>query len=198
MDNKTAIDDLQFIKRIIADSKTTIIYNGKEYIFWGVIVSIGLLLVYFNFIFSYKINSFYLWVVIIGIGWIYSFLSSRKRKRDYRTITFAGKILGVVWLATGIGMTIIGFLGTVSGAIDRIFVSPLLSVLLGVAFLITGYIHNEGWIKFLSVGWWLGAIYMFFFPGIQTVLIMAAMMTFFQVVPGLYLYNKYKKEMLKL
>lgn len=195
MDEKIAIDELQFIKKIIEDSKATIIYNGKDYIVWGMLIVVGLLLDYSAYILNFRRNFILFWAAIIGLGWIYSYTSYRKRKSERKAKTFAGKILGAVWLATGLGMTMVGFWGIPSGAIPGISISPILSIFLGMAFLISGYIHNENWIKYLSIGWWAGAFFMFYFPGAHTALVMAFMMFFFQVVPGIYFYKKYKKEL---
>lgn len=197
MNEKIAMDELQFIKKIIEDSKASIVYNGKDYIVWGLLVTIGLLLDYSAYVFKLNMNFILFWGVIIGLGWIFSFFSYKKRKTECNPKTFAGKILGGVWLATGTAMTIVGFIGIPSGAIPGQSISAVLSTFLGMAFIVAGFIHNETWMKYLSVGWWIGAVYMFYFPGIHTVFVMALMLLCFQVIPGVYFYQKYKKEVEK-
>ena len=197
MNEKIAMDELQFIKKIIEDSKASIVYNGKDYIVWGSLVTLGLLLDYSAYVFKLNINFILLLSVIIGLGWIFSFFSYKKRKIECTPKTFSGKILGGVWLATGTAMTIVGFIGIPSGAVPGQSVSAVLSIFLGMAFMIAGFIHNETWMKYLSLGWWIGAVYMFYFPGIHTIFVMALMLLCFQVIPGTYFYQKYKKEVKK-
>ncbi len=93
-------------------------------------------------------------------------------------------------------MMITGFIATTSGALKGVYVFPVLCIILGIAFYVSSFLHNEKWMKLLSLGWWVGAIIMFYFPSIHIILIFAAMMTFFQIIPGLFFYNKYKKEIL--
>ncbi len=195
MDENTALDEIKFIKKIIDDSKRTVIDDGKGYIFWGIIVTIGLLTNYLMYVLEIEISFIWAWIILIGFGWIYSiisfFFSNDKKPKSHN---FATKLLRTIWLTCGISMTIIGFVGVFSGAINGMFVSPIISSILGIGFMISGYIYNLNWVKYLSIGWWTGSIVMFLFPGVQSILIMAFMMLVFQVIPGIILYNKFKKE----
>lgn len=194
MDANTALDELQFIKKIIQDNKITVLSNGIEFIVWGVLVVIGLLLNYITLTLKIELDFGFVWIIVISVGWLFSFYSAVKRKRSAYVKTFARKILGSVWLSVGLTMTLLGFVGTYSGAFRLVFVSPILASLLGVAFFITGVLQEQTWIKWLCIGWWTGAVIMFLYPGIQTILIMASMMLLFQVIPGIYIYKKYQLE----
>ena len=46
MDEKTALEEIQFIRSVIEESKKSVVYNGKDYIFWGVIVIVGMMSTY--------------------------------------------------------------------------------------------------------------------------------------------------------
>ena len=46
MDEKTALEEIQFIRKIIEGSKRKIVYNGIDYIVWGAIVITGMILQY--------------------------------------------------------------------------------------------------------------------------------------------------------
>ena len=102
--------------------------------------------------------------------------------------------MGSVWIAFGISATILGFVGTVSGAYHGVFISPLIAVLLGTAFLVCGVLYGKSWVSYLSIGWWGGAIAMFFMHNLETLLVMIGMLILFQVIPGLVLYREFKKE----
>ena len=43
MDEKTALEELQFIRKVIDEGKKSVVYNGKDYIFWGLIVIVGMM-----------------------------------------------------------------------------------------------------------------------------------------------------------
>lgn len=193
MDEKTALDELQFIKKVIEDSKKTVTYNGRDYIFWGILITIALLIQYILHLTHTYFNYIFIWLVLIPIGWIFSYYNCRSKKEKLPQ-TFAGRIISSVWLALGIAMTILGFIGIFSKAIDPHFVSPVLSVILGVGYFITGKIVGAKWLTNIGFGWWLGAIVMFFYNSVHSSLIMALMMFFFQTVPGIVIYKKYKQE----
>ena len=194
MDEQTALDDIKFIKRIIDDSKRTTIDNGMGYVFWGIIVTAGLLTNYIMAILNIKMNFIWVWVLLIGFGWVYSIISYYSKKSKPRVHSYAGNLLKSIWLSCGITMTLVGFVGVFSGAISGEYISPILSSVLGVGFMLSGFVYDLRWVRNLSIGWWTGATVMFIYPGLHSVLIMAFMMLAFQVTPGLIIYNKFKKE----
>ncbi|MFO7447782.1 MAG: hypothetical protein R6W90_15560 [Ignavibacteriaceae bacterium] len=193
MDEKTALEELQFIRQVIEETKRDFIYNGLDYILWGVIVITGMMLQYILILSKVHFSFFWLWVALISLGWILSFFNGRKLKNK-APHGYHKKIVMHVWLASGIAMTLIGFLGPASGAISPMAISPLISVVVGSAYFISGNITKSKWFTNLSFGWWGGAIIMFFVMNVHQFLIMAILMIFFQTIPGIILYKKYKKE----
>ena len=193
MDEKTALEEIQFIRSIMEESKKSILYNGKDYIFWGVIVIVGMMSTYFFLISHVYFNYFWIWVVLIPIGWIYSLYNRRVDKIQFPS-TYAGRVMSSIWGAAGIAMTIIGFLGTYSGTIKPMAISPILSIILGSAYFISGKVVGAKWISYLSFGWWSGGVILLFVTSIYSFMIMALLMLLFQTIPGIIMYRKYKKE----
>ena len=193
MDERTALEEIQFIRSVIEESKKSIIYNGKDYIFWGVIVIVGMMSTYIFQMSHIYLNYFWIWVVLIPIGWIYAFYNRRVYKIKYPS-TYAGRLLASIWGAAGIGMTIIGFLGTYSGTINPMAISPILSIILGSVYFISGKVVGAKWISYLSFGWWSGGVILLFVTSIYSFLIMALLMLLFQTIPGIIIYRKYKRE----
>jgi hypothetical protein len=138
-------------------------------------------------------NYGYIWAVLIPIGWIYSFYN-RKKYQNKEVRTFCTKIIGTVWGATGAGMTIIGFLGPLVGGMNPVYISPILSIMIGSAYFLTGKIVDSKWTSYLSLGWWIGGIILFYIHNIHQFLVMSVLMLFFQTIPGIILYRKYKLE----
>lgn len=194
MNDQTALEDLQYIRKVIEDSKRTLVYNGLDYIVWGVLVIIGLVSTYVLVESRIYFNYFWVWLALVALGWIFSLVSSNKSKARLPR-TFSDRIVSSIWLSSGIAMSIIGFVGPVSGAFYPVFISPLLSVVLGAAYFVTGNVFGSRWFTYLSLGWWAGAIAMFFMPGIHSLVMMALMMLLLQTIPGIILYRRYKHEM---
>jgi hypothetical protein len=108
--------------------------------------------------------------------------------------TYAGKLIASIWGAAGIGMTIIGFLGTYSGTIKPIAINPILSIILGGTYFVTGKVVGAKWISNLSFGWWAGGLILLYVTSVYSFLIMALLMLLFQTIPGILIYRKYKRE----
>lgn len=197
MDNKTALEELQFIRKVIDETRQSVVYNGKDYIFWGILVIIGMMSMYIFIISEIYFKYFYIWVVLIPIGWIFSFYNRKKQKEKFPS-TFAGKLIGNVWLTAGIAMTIIGFLGTLSKAISPMASAPIACIIMGGAYFLTGKLCQAKWISNLSYGWWLGGILLFYVRTIESFVIMSLLMLFFQTIPGIIMYRKYKIETAKI
>ncbi len=193
MNEKTALEELQFIRKIIEETRKSIVYNGKDYIFWGVLVIIGMMSTYIFHVAGIYFNYFWIWVILIPIGWIYSFYNRRKLKEKHPP-TYAGKVIGNVWLAAGIAMTIIGFIGPSFGVINPMAISSLACIIMGSAYFVSGKIMEVKWLSNLSFGWWLGGILLFYVTGVKSFLIMALLMLFFQTIPGIIIYRKYKQD----
>ncbi|GJQ62536.1 MAG: hypothetical protein SCALA702_15890 [Melioribacteraceae bacterium] len=194
MDEKKALEELQFIKKVIDDSKRTIVDNGMGYIVWGILIVIGLASTYYGVVTQSYFDYGYNWIIVISLGWIYTFIDVRREKKTIPVYTFSAKILGSVWLSTGIALTILGFVPTFTGALHGVYVSPTMSIVLGIPFYLTGVLYDIPLIKYSSVGWWIGGTVMFIYPGLYSLILMAGMMLVLQVLPGIYLYRKFKKE----
>ncbi|MBI2417819.1 MAG: hypothetical protein HYV28_07935 [Ignavibacteriales bacterium] len=192
MEENKVLDELQFIKKVIEDSKRALVDNGMGYIIWGLIVFAGMLSDYIEVSLYGRANSLIRWAILIGGGWLWTFVYYTKFRPVKSAKTFTGRLVGYLWMCAGISMTIIGFVATLSGMIRGMAVSPLLSVVLGMTYFMTGAIFNSKAFKLLSLGWWCGAIVMMVYPGFHNILIMAGMMLFFQVVPGIVMYRQAK------
>lgn len=185
-------DELHFIKKIVEDSRRSLIDNGMGYIVWGIIVFWGLIGNYTFHILKVSFYSYYSWMALIAAGWLWTYFYYKDRISKHRARTFAGKLNSSIWLSAGIAMTIIGFAGVHSGAVRGMFVSALISVVLGIAYFLSGIVNDYKPLKYVALGWWAGALLMMYVPKLNGALVMAVMMLFLQILPGIVIYKKSK------
>jgi hypothetical protein len=188
--------ELSVIKKIMEDSRNIVCNNGWHYIFWGVVVSAALIANYIMALTRLSQNyAGLMWFVLMVGAAITGAIYERRADKKRQVKTFAGRLLGSLWFAGGVAMFMFGFIGTISGAYNPIYVCPVISTVLGVTFFTSGEIQQLKWQKALSFGWWGGAILLFLFPSVHTLLVFALMLIFLQVIPGIILNRKWKKEM---
>jgi hypothetical protein len=204
MNEMTPEQEIAFIKKVMQDSRKIFFMGGSEFIFWGIIIVICLIYTYFSYYHfdfhsadpSLRVET--VWGIFVTIGILGNIFIFKKKRSGPKVSSFAGKLIGITWLAVGIAMMLVGFVGSfISGAIHGVFISPLMCSFLGASYMLTGVIAGKKWLSYLSIGWWTGAIIMFFYPGLQAVLIMAVMMILFQILPGIILQIEFKHEFAK-
>jgi hypothetical protein len=189
--------ELAVIKKIMEDSRQAVMYNGIHFIFWGILVSTCLIINYLMLITHTYVDKIgMLWAIMMPAGAVVDVIIGRRLERRQTATTFAARLLGALWTASGIAMFMFGFLGPMSGAYKAIFISPVISVMLGVSYFTSGSIQQLSWLKNIAFGWWAGAAVMFIFPGMHTLLIFALMMISLQVLPGILINRHYKKNFL--
>ena len=177
--------ELSVIKKIMEDSRTLVLNNGWHYIYWGIVVTCALIANYIMARMSVAVNyQGMMWFVLMTSAAITGAIIERFVDKKRKVRTFAGKLLGSLWFAGGIAMFMFGFMGTISGAYNPVFICPIISTVLGVTYYTSGAIQQLKWLQRLSYGWWAGAIVTFIYPGIHTLLIFAFMMICFQTIPG--------------
>lgn len=194
MDRENALQELDMIKRTIEDSRKLLIDNGVGLLLWGVISSIGLIITYLLVMMRFDVIIAPLWGVLVAGGWIFNYFAYyRKKSKPEPYKPFGARILGGLWVAIGVAMCIFGFLATATGALSHVFITAALSTLLGSSFFTSAYIFDLNWMKAIGVGWWIGAVVMFVWPGAYTLLLMALMLILFQIVPGMIFYRRFQK-----
>lgn len=195
MNNINAESELSVIKKIMEDSRKIVLDNGVHYIFWGVVVTAAVLINYAMILMSMPGKYIGLmWMILMVLAAITDGIIGAKQSKTTRVRTFAGDLLGSLWMASGIAMFIFGFIGTVSKAYNPIYICPIISTALGISYFTSGAIQQLKWLQYIAYGWWAGAMVMYFLPGAHTFLIFAFMMISFQIIPGIILNAKFKKS----
>lgn len=192
----TAEEEISVIKKIMDDSRKAVVENGWHYIYWGSIVTAALIANYLMVVYNISMYAQgMLWFVSMPAAAIVEVIIERKKVKQSKVKTFAGKLINSLWNGAGICMFILGFAGSLSGAYSAVTIFPLISIVLGMAYLISGVIQQVKWLSALCIFWWAGSILLLLYPGIHSMLVFAAMIVCFQVLPGIILFTRSKREL---
>ena len=194
-DKQTLEENIRFIKKIMHDTKRAQLNTGPIIILWGIMVTIAQSST-FILIKAAKPDFIWpMWGIIASVGAVLSFFLLRRYKSLH---TFSEKILSSIWFAFGISAAIFIFVSPLGkSGIDDLGtgINPVICLLLGMAYQLTGIVYDRIWIKCISFCWWAGAILLFIWQGVHSYLIFAVFMLLFQVLPGIKLYCDYRKEL---
>ncbi|MBZ0201658.1 MAG: hypothetical protein IT281_05860 [Ignavibacteria bacterium] len=194
-DSTQAELELSVIKKIMEDSRSVVLDNGWHYIFWGITVSAALIANYIMVL--SRVSGNYqglMWFVLMILAYAIVVIIERRTEKKIKVKTFAGRIINALWAATGVAMFIFGFIGVITKSYDPIFISPIISTALGISYYTSGVIQQVKWLQYLSVGWWAGALVLFYQPSVHTLIIFAGMVICFQIIPGIILHRQYRNE----
>jgi hypothetical protein len=191
--------ELEFIRKIISDSRQAMAEDGKPYIVWGLIVAIAMMATYISALTQIDFYTGWIWIGMVAIGIIYSFIELRRQKRSgiERAHSFVDRFGGAIWTACGsaLGLTILlimfGYQLT-NPSIPPIFTCSLASIILGIAYFLSGFVNDIKWLRNIAFAWWAGAIAMYFIYSVHVLGLYALMLILFQVVPGIVLNRKYR------
>lgn len=192
MDQQNALEEIALIKRVIEESREFTFNIGRNIIVWGILISFAVFTSYGTIVMGYHVIALWIWVVTIGAGWIFSIVTGMCEKS--RTQNFGVRIISYLWTSCGIAMTILGFAGTTSGAIEDWAVAPVIATIMGVGFAMTSLIQELRWVMSVAIAWWLGILLMFLVKGYEALPIFGVMMILFQVVPGIVFHRQWKNR----
>jgi hypothetical protein len=193
-------DELLYIRKIIDDSRAAFVEDGKPYIVWGLIVAIGMGFTYFSALTGKDIGVGWAWLVLVLIGWanvIYSVI--KKKKQAERARSFVNRIQGAIWGACGstLGLAVLLMVcfqhSENSPQINSMYAFFVSSLILGIAYFLSGIANDLKWLRNVGFAWWAGAVVMYFWPSIHIIALYAGMLIVFQVVPGMILQRRYKR-----
>lgn len=189
----TATQELAFLRKVIQDSRRSVVDNGLSFIVWGILVTIGVGAIYIEILNNSFGWSGWVWLVCIVSGIIFSIVYGRKRTQD-PVQTFANRLLGRLWTSLGISMALVGFVGSLSHMIHPISISPLMACFLAVSYYVSGIVYDLNWFKNLAFGWWIGAIVMFLWDSPHTLGLYCLLMIALQIIPGILLRRRWKES----
>lgn len=191
-----AESQLSIIKKMMEDSRQVNVNNGFSYIFWGILVSSALIINYFLIVNNYPGPYIgFMWLGLMSLGAIVGGIIEAKLNKKIKVKTFAGEILGSLWMAIGFVIFTFVFMGLLTKAYNAVYISPLVSGVLAIGYFTSGVIQRIDWLKYLSFAWYAASWGLFMSPSTESMLYFAFMLIFFQTIPGFILYKKYKKDL---
>jgi hypothetical protein len=191
-----AEDELSFIKKVMEDSRRYTIDNGVGFILWGILGVIGMGVIFAGGIMGFEVNALYLWLAIFLIGFAITYFTSRRESRVCKVSTFAGRMLGAVWIGCLLTVFMIFFIPFFFPDVPGRLLTSVIVLVIGAGYFISSFIFNYRWIMYNAFAWWAGAfVIMIFKIPYFGLIVLSVLFIFFQVVPGMVLYNKWKKEL---
>jgi hypothetical protein len=181
-----AREDLAAIRQMMERSRGVVGYAAPHFVGWGILMAVALVATYLLTGQGREGWISGLWIVAVGLGWGLSWVLAVRARRRGRVRSHAGRMLGGLWLGTGVTMMTLGFAGPAGGGISSSAVAGVLAAVLGAAYFATGVLSGGRWLMGVGAGWWAGSLVMLLWPGPNALLLMAALMLCLQAGPGVY------------
>ncbi len=194
-------EELQYIRKIIDESRTAFVEDGKPYILWGLIVAIGMGISYISVLIQRDLYTGFVWIGLVLIGWGWSiYYLVQQRKQTQRAPNFIDRMQRSIWTACGsaLGLSVILIVtirhsDPATPSIHPFYVTFVASLILGIAYYLSGVAHDLKWLRNIGFAWWAGAIVMYLWPTVHVLGIYAGMLILFQVIPGIILQRRYRR-----
>ncbi len=191
----SAETELSFIKKVMEDSRRATVDNGMGFVIWGFLGIAGIIVTYADYYLKLGIGSLYIWIADFAIGILYVIISIYRENKREKVKTLAGNLLGSIWISC---LVVSGFMLVVPILVKdlpaRVTLSTILFVI-GVGYYVSNTILDYKWIKYNAYVWWVVGFLnlILIFPHSQMVYL-SCLLIFFQIIPGLMIYKKWKKE----
>lgn len=197
MEENQLLEDVEFIKKMIENNRRSLIDNGISYISAGVYVVIGSALSIYLQISGMGNMLPYLWLLLLTLLIGFNFFIQKRMAAEKVKKTFAGRVFSAVWIACAIPMLIISVLFFTTNKIPMSAMFSAVSAILGIGYYLTGVINDLKFMKVLAAGWWtsivISMLWSYFGEEYQLALFFALLILLLEVIPGIIIYNKWKK-----
>lgn len=194
MDAQTqAREDLAAIRRLMEGGRQVVNTAGPHFVAWGVLTSGALAATYVMAGRGDTRAIWWTWAVAIGLGWAASVALMLTAERRVSSAT--GRLLGGLWVGTGVTLTLLGFAAPAGGGLAQEAITGVLAAVLGGATFATGLLVGSRWMQAAAGAWWAGALLMLLWPGPHGLLLTAALVLLLQAVPGVVLTLRGRRAM---
>ncbi len=189
MEYQELSDEIRVIKQTIEKSRRRFADNGLHYIVWGVLTAVACVLTYLFLAKPAYVGAIWAITYIDGIAFSAIIISKKKR---LGASNFLDKVVGSVWLATLVALIFLLAVATFSPYIS-VHIFPIFpSIMLAVAYFITGCVYEDNLLKWVAFCWLAAAIALSFWISALSLLVFAGFLILLQVVPGILIYQRSK------
>jgi hypothetical protein len=186
MTQHDAAADLAYIRQVMEQTRRYTAAKGVFFIIWGVAVSFALLLTWLQIIGELGGTNFEVWIGTMLAGWLLTLYFAWRQGRE-AAVPHNAFLIGMNWTAVGIAMGLAYFVGVPMKSIGFQAVPGLSALFVGVGIFNTGHLAGIRWLAGVGVVWLVCGGLMLAWPGLHTLLFMAVLLFFGQIVPGVLL-----------
>ena len=187
-DNFSEKESLQLITEMIGKAKKSYVTKGIAPIMWGSIIIFCSMATWVKFHFKINMGDVWLLTIIAIIPQVY-FSIKENKKRGFAS--YEGNTLSAVWIAFSVSIFITSFyFGTHKVSGDS---SSLFMMLYAIPTFITGVVTKFKPMMYGGIFCWIASITSMYTTLEADFLLMAACGLFAWLIPGIILWNRYKK-----
>lgn len=187
-------ESLSIIQSMIDRAKSKMSQNGFHFLLWGVLVIAASITQYVLVHQGVGNKSNIVWLIMPAIGIPTAFIYESRRNRSAAAEGYNDKTYSMVWLGFGITLCLSIF-ACVRGGISPM---PIIMGIVGLATFISGSIYRFRLLIIGGIVFWLGAIAAVYLKGPEQLLINAGATFIGYIIPGIVLWNNYKKDLARV
>jgi len=192
MDREQAQQEIVFIKKIIEDTQRNFVNNGKIFLLWSIVAIFAIFMKFIKEVLAFEFNNLWIYIPMFIMGAIGNYFLKKIPNQGKQVKSFSQNIIDGIWGGIGITIALLVIVGYITGGVKSWAIPPIVASIFGSLHYMSGIVSGSSWIKYSSLGWWGASVFMFIFPGEYSVLLLAGLLFFLQLIPGIVLYKKWK------
>jgi len=159
-------------------------HNSAQLILWGCLLATAEVFTHLVLAGAFAVSLNLLWAVAVAIGVALSALLGRRAWMRAPVKSLVDRILAGIWIGCAVGLMVVGFLGSGTGALSRSAAPGVTAVFFGSAFFASSFLPGKRAYLLLAAAWWAlgGALLSWPFAGSR--LVLSAALILFAAVPG--------------
>ncbi len=188
-------EQLKIIQDMLAKTRQNVADNGIYFIMWGWLVLTACL---GNYAFVYFdrqewIGSMW-FVLMVGGGFTSAIMGIRQGKRT-GVVTYADQTIGSLWMACGLSITLIAFVGMPLGIVPMQALSPSIMVIIWIGVIVTARVIEWKQLQWSALLWFSGAFLCMFIHWHYHALVTGVILIPGYLIPGYALRKKFKSAL---
>ncbi len=185
-------EQLQIIQDMLDKTRQKVADNGNMLIMWGWLILAACFGQYTLVYFQKGEWIGLLWFTLMTGGGIVSAVPGFRQEKRKGVVTYADQSISSVWIACGLGMFLIAFVGLPIGVIPMQALNPVLMTIIWIGVFVTSKVIEWKTLQWSALLWFAGSIICMFTHWHFHALIMALIIIPGYLVPGYILRKKFK------